>query len=391
DHSGNGHDGLLLNNAQWTTTTPDLLNAGLLWSTGAIGDSIFVNPGATTTYSVTYLNASGNCADQITIGVYPSLPDTDNDGIPDLLDNCPLEANTNQADTDSDGIGNKCDNCRSIPNPDQLDADNDGDGDACDACPQDPENDIDADGLCAENDNCPYDSNSNQADRDNDGVGNKCDNCKRTPNPDQLDDDNDGQGNACDICPLDPLDDIDEDGICADQDNCPFDKNGTQNDTDGDGVGNKCDNCRFIINPAQTDTDGDGVGDSCDNCPNTPNPDQADADNNGIGDACELLIQNQKLKETTMQPIGIPKPYITHLPNPVSDKVQVHLHQFPKSGTYDIALLHLTGSVRWERTNLDLSQKTVEINLQALELSPGLYLIRIICEGRLYLARITMI
>lgn len=35
--------------------------------------------------------------------------DTDGDGIPDSMDNCPMVANTDQADDDRDGIGNACD------------------------------------------------------------------------------------------------------------------------------------------------------------------------------------------------------------------------------------------------------------------------------------------
>ncbi|MBV1911715.1 MAG: PHB depolymerase family esterase [Kangiellaceae bacterium] len=39
--------------------------------------------------------------------------DSDNDGIDDSIDNCPFDANTDQADNDNDGIGNVCD---STPN-----------------------------------------------------------------------------------------------------------------------------------------------------------------------------------------------------------------------------------------------------------------------------------
>jgi hypothetical protein len=37
------------------------------------------------------------------------LADSDSDGVPDLVDNCPLQANPDQADTDFDSIGDACD------------------------------------------------------------------------------------------------------------------------------------------------------------------------------------------------------------------------------------------------------------------------------------------
>jgi hypothetical protein len=76
--------------------------------------------------------------------------DLDNDGVPDLVDNCPPDSiefaneshNPDQLDRDQDGVGNLCDNCRDVANADQTDSDGDGDGDACDdldnglgACP----------------------------------------------------------------------------------------------------------------------------------------------------------------------------------------------------------------------------------------------------------------
>ena len=70
------------------------------------------------------------CIEAGTNGNNPEL-DTDADGVPDRLDNCPLTANPDQADADMDGIGDACDNCRTTPNADQLDTDGDGVGDAC--------------------------------------------------------------------------------------------------------------------------------------------------------------------------------------------------------------------------------------------------------------------
>jgi len=38
--------------------------------------------------------------------------DRDNDGVPDVRDNCPIESNHNQLDGDGDGVGDECDLCR---------------------------------------------------------------------------------------------------------------------------------------------------------------------------------------------------------------------------------------------------------------------------------------
>jgi hypothetical protein len=96
--------------------------------------------------------------------------DTDSDGVIDLLDNCPTNANPTQADSDSDGIGNACDNCPTISNADQADMDGDGVGNACDP-------DRDGDGVQNNSDNCPDVFNPSQADTDSDGLGNACDPC----------------------------------------------------------------------------------------------------------------------------------------------------------------------------------------------------------------------
>jgi len=96
--------------------------------------------------------------------------DTDNDGIPDTIDNCLNKPNgpalgtcsatsdkpggncttdadcvtgcsvngqclKNQEDADSDGDGDVCDNCPANCNSQQLDADTDGIGDVCDTTP----------------------------------------------------------------------------------------------------------------------------------------------------------------------------------------------------------------------------------------------------------------
>ncbi len=91
--------------------------------------------------------------------------DTDGDGVPDNLDNCPTVANSNQADADGDGRGDACDNCPFVINASQIDSDADGVGDDCD--------------------NCPSIANPSQADFDHDGIGDACDtalNCASAAN-----------------------------------------------------------------------------------------------------------------------------------------------------------------------------------------------------------------
>ena len=80
--------------------------------------------------------------------------DSDNDGIPDVADNCPAVSNASQIDTDGDGVGDACDNAPNVPNPDQADTDADGVGDVAD--------------------NCPAMANPTQTDTDGDGVGDAC-------------------------------------------------------------------------------------------------------------------------------------------------------------------------------------------------------------------------
>ena len=89
----------------------------------------------------------------------------DSDGLGDVCDNCPDDANADQSDGDSDGDGDLCDNCVSTPNNDQSDRDGDGVGDVCDGCPDDADPD--------------------QTESDGDGVPDACDNCPGTPNADQ--------------------------------------------------------------------------------------------------------------------------------------------------------------------------------------------------------------
>jgi hypothetical protein len=73
--------------------------------------------------------------------------DSDGDGVEDSVDNCPNNANANQADADGDGLGDACD----------------------------PITDSDDDGIEDAADNCPNNANANQADADGDDLGDACD------------------------------------------------------------------------------------------------------------------------------------------------------------------------------------------------------------------------
>ena len=75
--------------------------------------------------------------------------DTDFDGVPDAVDNCPIDFNPDQTDTDCGGVGDFCDL------------------DFIDLCALDD----DADGVPDGQDNCPSDANPDQSDIDVDGVG----------------------------------------------------------------------------------------------------------------------------------------------------------------------------------------------------------------------------
>jgi len=160
--------------------------------------------------------------------------DEDLDGVPNVSDNCPLQANPGLADLDHDFVGSACDNCFAVRNALQSDTDDDGLGDACEG-----------------------------PDADGDGVPDPIDNCPIQANSSQLDTDHDAAGNVCDACLNDADNDQDGDGVCGDIDNCPATSNLGQADRDSDGRGDVCDNCPEDWNANQSDADVDGVGDAC--------------------------------------------------------------------------------------------------------------------------------
>ena len=141
------------------------------------------------------------------LGTDPLLADTDEDSADDAADNCPLDANEDQLDTDQDGAGNVCDSDddndgisdeeedANGTNPLLADSDSDSVDDNVDNCP------IDANGDQADNDQDQV-GDVCDADDDNDGVDDSTDNCEFVANPNQDDSDGDGIGDACEAPPV---------------------------------------------------------------------------------------------------------------------------------------------------------------------------------------------
>ncbi len=248
--------------------------------------------------------------------------DYDQDGVPDVLDNCPTRYNppgckvteprcaatidcadtdlaptsclqidpkTGQCDSDDNGIGDQCQvlsaSCGTVDTDEDLKADylsaalgKTGSGRL----------DFDRDGVANEDDNCPTTSNGGQEDANTNGVGDACETLDSSGN--NLDSDGDGKPDFDkSFDPLAP------DMIAAALDDCPTvynpsvclndpDKKRCQTDAECVGVGGgPC---------AQPDNDGDHVGNACiltdtlDNCPLNSNNAQEDDDGDGIGNAC---------------------------------------------------------------------------------------------------------
>jgi outer membrane protein OmpA-like peptidoglycan-associated protein len=161
--------------------------------------------------------------------------DTDEDGIPDVNDNCPTEAGFERysgcpiPDTDGDGFNDEVDKCVTIA------------------------------GI-AKYEGCPI------PDTDKDGINDEVDKCPAVAGL--------AKYNGC------PIPDTDKDGINDEQDKCPNQPglakfNGCA-DTDGDGIIDDNDKCPTVAGVAAyngcpvPDRDKDGVNDESDKCPDIP-------------------------------------------------------------------------------------------------------------------------
>ena len=216
------------------------------------------------------------------LGTNPNKADTDDDGLNDPVDNCPLFSSVDTTDTDGDGEGNPCD----------LDDDNDGlsDFDEAQVGSNPLSQDSDGDLILDPDDNCPIDLNNDQTNTDDDDFGDVCD----------TDDDGDGfQDTDEEICNSDPLDsnslppDQDNDNVCDTNDICFGDDSSGDTDVDGE-----CDNldldddqdgftdareiiCQSDPKVAQDipiDTDLDGFCDPEDQCDGDDNEGDTDGD-----------------------------------------------------------------------------------------------------------------
>ncbi|MFH1013977.1 MAG: PKD domain-containing protein [Thermoplasmatota archaeon] len=213
------------------------------------------------------------------------LDDTDDDGIPDIEDNCPDTYNPDQVDADSDGIGDVCD----------TDIDGDGYSNDEDCNPTNPNSwrvdyyyyDGDSDGYYGDGPNrrddgmmaiC-YGSEIPQG-YTSTTLGLDCDDYDANIHPGAMElcdnIDNDCDGIIDEGCEAPDEDDTDDDGIEDEEDNCPETYNPDQTDTDGDGMGDACDD----------DDDGDGILDEFESDGDTDDdgiPDQQDDDDDDDG------------------------------------------------------------------------------------------------------------
>jgi hypothetical protein len=279
-------------------------------------------------YSPTYDFGNGNGT-----WLRQFLPDADNDGIPDAIDNCPPSrcpyhplacANHDQADDDLDGVGDVCDNCTGLycdergwarticANPKQEDFDTDGYGDVCDSCPKV----INGSGRQGTpGPGLRFGLEQEQlSDADGDGVGDACDNCNQPNGYVNCRSNSDCVCTSSKAC---------SEATCLSATGGPLGTGMFGACLTGPNVGRACASDRecagggcFIAAGGRCskqidDLDGDGLGGVCDTCPNDPDT-RIMANSNvevekresaqPLGDKCDPVLQ--MVSRATMSPFG---------------------------------------------------------------------------------------
>ena len=107
-------------------------NDGMIYVIGQDADFGWFDPASPTTFQeLGFPDLTGNVVAMTNVENAPLL-DSDSDGIVNVDDNCPFDANPGQEDGDGDDVGDVCDNCPTDPDPDQTDMDGDTFGKPCD-------------------------------------------------------------------------------------------------------------------------------------------------------------------------------------------------------------------------------------------------------------------
>ncbi len=138
----NGTDNLLVDIKVFSNPLRAFFDAGA--KTGAVGRAFRAGLGGVDATTASIITPISLVTQFGFAGSSGEESDSDQDGVLDLVDNCPLYPNPDQYDNDADGYGDICDldddndsvadagdNCPTLANPDQLDSDGDGYGDAC--------------------------------------------------------------------------------------------------------------------------------------------------------------------------------------------------------------------------------------------------------------------
>ncbi len=159
------------------SSSPAGINCGADCSeTYSAGTLVSLTPTAANNFQFTGWigNCSGTGACNLTMNATRNVtatfaPDADGDGVLDVGDICPNDADSLQTDSDIDGVGDACDLCPDVPDADQQDSDGDGVGDACGS---DDDNDGMSDSFELTHGLDPKDAADADLDPDRDGLSN---------------------------------------------------------------------------------------------------------------------------------------------------------------------------------------------------------------------------